>query len=93
MKRLIASLGIVALGVAAALPAHADARVHVDINPFGFLVPPPPVVYAPSRYYAPPPVVYYGGGRWGDNEWQRNHNNRDWQRHHSDRDWREQHGR
>jgi hypothetical protein len=89
MKRLISTLGTVALGVTAALPAHADARVRVDINPFGFLA--PPLVYAPYRYYAPPPVVYSGGGRWGDDEWQRNHRNRDWQRNHNDRDWREQH--
>jgi hypothetical protein len=63
----------------------------VDINPFGFLA--PPLVYAPYRYAAPPPVVYAGGGRWGDDEWQRNHNNRDWQRNHNDRNWRQQHGR
>ena len=91
MKRLIPTLGIVVLGLTTALPAHADAHVRVDINPFGWFAAPPPVVYDPYRYYAPPPVVYFGGGRWGDREWQRNHNNRDWQRNHANRDWREQH--
>jgi len=89
MKTLQPSLGIVALALTAAMPANADPHVRVDINPFGWVA--PPVIYAPNRYYAPPAIVYSGGGRWGDNEWQRDHNNRDWQRHHNDRGWREQH--
>jgi hypothetical protein len=91
MKSLIPSLGIVALALTTALPAHAASHVYVDINPFGWSPSPPPVVYEPGRYYAPPPVVYYGSGRWGDSEWQRNHSNRDWQRNHNHREWREQH--
>jgi hypothetical protein len=90
MKLLLPSIGVFALGLTAVMPAHADPHVRVDIHPFGWLA--PPVVYVPNRYYAPPAIVYSGGGRWGDSEWQRNHNDRDWQRHHTDRGWREQHG-
>ncbi len=89
MKSLVPSVGIIALALTAATPADADPHIRVEINPFVWVA--PPLVYAPERYYAPPGIVYSGGGRWGDDEWRRNHADRDWQRHHNDRDWREHH--
>ena len=58
-------LGIVPLALMAGSAAYADARVNVDINPFGWGVA-PPVVYESPRYYGPPPMVYNGRGNWGD---------------------------
>ena len=43
MNIQIRSLGMVALMMATSA-AYADARVSVDINPFGWGAPPPPVV-------------------------------------------------
>lgn len=66
MNIQIRSLGLVALMMATSA-AYADARVSVDINPFGWGAPPPPVVYySPPSEYVSPPVVYYGRGHWGD---------------------------
>jgi hypothetical protein len=65
MKNRILSLGLVAVALTASAAAHADERVRVEVNPFGWWGPPPPVVYEPPRYYAPP-TVYYGRGHWGD---------------------------
>ena len=85
---LAASLGIVSVLMAGSA-AYADARVHIDINPFGWGAP-PPVVYESPRYYAPPPVVYYGRGNWGEHRYGRGHD-RDRERgrdHHDDGDRR-----
>jgi hypothetical protein len=76
MKNRILSLGLVGLALTASAAAYADARVRVDINPFGYWGPPPPVVYEPPRYYAPP-TVYYGRGHWGEH--------RDYRGRHDDR--------
>jgi hypothetical protein len=68
MKNRI-SLGIagLALTLSASTAAYADARVRVEVNPFGWWGEPPPVVYAPPHYYAPP-TVYYGRGHWGERD-------------------------
>jgi hypothetical protein len=83
MKNRILSLGLVGLTLAASATAYADARVRVDVNPFGFWGPPPPVVYEPPRYYAPP-AVYYGRGHWGDRHDDRGRHDRGRADHHDD---------
>jgi len=82
-------LGIVPLALMAGSAAYADARVNVDINPFGWGVA-PPVVYESPRYYGPPPMVYNGRGNWGDRRGYRGHDrDRDRGRHeHHDGDRR-----
>jgi hypothetical protein len=65
MKIQIWSLGALVFALAAGSNAFADARVNVDINPFGWGAP-PPLVYESPRYYGPPPLVYHGRGHWGD---------------------------
>jgi hypothetical protein len=83
MKNRILSLGLAGLALTASAAAYADARVRVDVNPFGWWGPPPPVVYEPPRYYAPP-TVYYGRGHWGDRHYDRGRH--DYYRDHRDRD-------
>jgi len=85
MNIRIASLGAVA-ALMASSAALADARVHIDINPFGWGAP-PPVVYESPRYYAPPPVVYYGRGHWAGEGRGRGHD-RDREHHDHDGDRR-----
>jgi hypothetical protein len=74
--------GIVPLALMAGSAAYADARVNVDINPFGWGLA-PPVVY--DRYYGSPPMVYNGRGSWGDHRGWRGRDH-DRGRGHHDRD-------
>ena len=64
MRKVMLTLGFMALALTVTSTTTAQVSVRVGINPFVFGGYAPPVVYQPYPYYAPPPVVYMGGGYW-----------------------------